>query len=142
MGAEGIGARVRRKEDDRHLRGRGRFVGDIALPGLQEVAFLRSPVAHARLLSVRKPVTGDVVVAGDLMGLRPIVTRSAIPGYKVSAYPAIAGVKVRFVGDIIAAAIAASRAEAEDLCGRIEPDLEELPAIVDVHRGPVGARGR
>ena len=52
---EGIGARVLRKEDDRFLRGGGCYVGDIALPGLREVAFLRSPLAHARIRSIRKP---------------------------------------------------------------------------------------
>ncbi|SPD56690.1 protein of unknown function (plasmid) [Cupriavidus taiwanensis] len=52
---QGVGARVARKEDARHLHGKGRFVADIAMPDLQEVAFLRSPVAHARLLSVTKP---------------------------------------------------------------------------------------
>ena len=47
----GIGARAPRKEDARHLRGRGCFVSDIHMAGLQDVAFLRSPVAHARILS-------------------------------------------------------------------------------------------
>lgn len=135
MGQDGIGARVRRKEDARHLHGRGRFVGDIAMPGMQDVAFLRSPVAHATIRSVAKPDGADVLVAADFAGLQPIITRSAIPGYKVSGYPAVAGRKVRFVGDIIAVAVAPSRAEAEDLCERIVPDLEELPPIVDVYRG-------
>ena len=46
MSTQGIGARVRRKEDARHLHGRGSFVSDMLLPGQSEVAFLRSPVAH------------------------------------------------------------------------------------------------
>jgi carbon-monoxide dehydrogenase large subunit len=135
MTSEGIGARVRRKEDERHLHGRGRFVGDIAMPGLQEVAFLRSPVAHARLRRIVKPAGADVVTAEDCPDLRPIVTRSAIPGYKVSAYPPLARGKVRFVGDILAMAIASSRAQAEDICEEISAELDELPPIVDVHRG-------
>ena len=52
---QGIGASVLRKEDARFLRGIGCYVDDIELPGLQEVAFLRSPLAHARILSIRKP---------------------------------------------------------------------------------------
>ena len=52
----GIGARVLRKEDARHLHGRGRFVGDIVMPDLMEVAFLRSPLAHARIRRDRKSV--------------------------------------------------------------------------------------
>lgn len=135
MASEGIGARVRRKEDERHLHGRGRFVGDIAMPGLQEVAFLRSPVAHARVRGVAKPAQGDVLIAADFAGMLPIVTRSAIPGYKVSDYPCVATDKARFVGDILAVAVARTRAEAEDVCEAVVPDLEELPPIVDVYRG-------
>ncbi len=135
MTAHGIGARVLRKEDERHLRGRGRFVADVAMPGLQEVAFLRSPLAHARIRAVTKPPHGDACVAADFPGLNPIVTRSAIPGYKVSAYPPIADRKVRFVGDIVAVAIARNRAEAEDLSEKIVAEFDELPAITDVHRG-------
>lgn len=135
MGFQGIGARVMRKEDERHLRGRGRFVADIAMPGMKEVAFLRSPLAHARICNIAKPERGEVLVATDFPGLKPIVTRSTIPGYKVSSYPAIAERKVRYVGDIVAVAVARTRAEAEDVCVRIVADFEELPAIVDVHRG-------
>ena len=135
MASEGIGARVRRKEDERHLHGRGRFVSDIAMPGLQEVSFLRSPVAHARIRGIAKPAQGDVLVAADFVGMLPIVTRSAIPGYKVSDYPSVATDKARFVGDILAVAVARTRAEAEDVCETIVPNLEELPPIVDVYRG-------
>ena len=55
MSAQGIGARVARKEDARHLHGRGNFVSDMIMPGQQEVAFLRSPVAHGRVKRVGKP---------------------------------------------------------------------------------------
>ena len=135
MSAEGIGARVRRKDDDRLMRGRGRYVGDVQMPGMQQVAFLRSPVAHARIRTVEKPAGADVLVGGDLAGLLPIVARSSLPGYKVSAYPAIAEHKVRFVGEIVAAAVARTRAEAEDLCELVTADFEELPVVIDVHRG-------
>ena len=52
---QGIGARLLRKEDDRYMRGRGQYVGDIKLPGMLEVAFLRSPLAHARIRGIRIP---------------------------------------------------------------------------------------
>ena len=55
MAAQGVGASVRRKEDDRFLRGKGQFVADIRLAGMLEVAFVRSPVAHARILGDRDP---------------------------------------------------------------------------------------
>ena len=54
-GAQGIGARLLRKEDERYVRGQGQFVGDIDLPRMHDVVFLRSPVAHARIRSIRIP---------------------------------------------------------------------------------------
>lgn len=135
MASEGIGARARRKEDERHLHGCGRFVGDVVMPGLMDLAFLRSPVAHALIRGVTKPDVAEVLVADDFPGLRPIITRSTIPGYKVSAYPPIVPKKVRYVGDIVAVAIAANRAQAEDLVEQTVVDFEELPPITDVHSG-------
>ena len=94
---EGIGARVRRKEDARHLAGRGQFVADLRLPGMQDVAFLRSPHAHAAITGRRKPAGAEAQVffLDDLAGVQPIVTRSSIPGYKLSAWPVLAAEKVR-----------------------------------------------
>src|SRR4051794_32326716 len=51
----GVGARLRRREDDRFLQGRGQYIADIRFAGMREVAFVRSPVAHARLIGVRIP---------------------------------------------------------------------------------------
>ena len=55
MNTFGVGASVLRKEDDRLLRGRGKFVGDIQLTGTRHVAFLRSPAAHGYLHSISIP---------------------------------------------------------------------------------------
>src|SRR3954469_13080662 len=137
MPHEGIGARVRRKEDRRHLLGRGGFVGDVRMPGLQDVAFLRSPVAHARIRDIAKSAgqEGEIFVAGDLTGVNPIVTRSSIPGYKLSAYPPLARDKLRFVGEIVAMATAPTRAAAEDLCEEVIFDFDELPPVVESEAG-------
>jgi len=130
---EGIGARVLRKEDDRFLRGGGCYVGDIALPGLREVAFLRSPLAHARIRSIRKPPGAEAsVFVRDDLDIAPVQAKLALPGFKPSDHPPLAHCKVRFVGEAIAMGIAATRAEAEDLIALVELDLEELPAVVDV----------
>ena len=51
----GVGASVLRKEDDRFLRGRGQYIADMSFPRLREVAFVRSPVAHARLMMPDNP---------------------------------------------------------------------------------------
>lgn len=134
---EGVGARVRRKEDARHLAGRGQFVADIRLPGMQDVAFLRSPHAHARIAARRKPAGAEdrVVFLEDLAGVRPIVTRSSIPGYKLSAWPVLAAEKVRYAGEPVAMCIAPTRAAAEDLAEQVEVEYAPLPAIASSAAG-------
>lgn len=131
---QGVGARVARKEDARHLHGKGRFVADIAMPDLQEVAFLRSPVAHARLLSVIKPqaLAASVIVREDMQGAKDIVADSAFPSYKPSAQPPLASGKVRFVGEPVAMAFAPTRAEAEDIAEQVSLELDELTALTEV----------
>src|SRR5262245_42653507 len=129
---EGIGASVLRKEDDRFLRGGGCYVGDIALPGLREVAFLRSPLAHARIRSIRKPPGAEAsVFVRDDLDIAPVQAKLSLPGFKPSDYPPLAHGKVRFVGEAMAMGVAATRAEAEDLLALVELDLEQLPAVVD-----------
>jgi carbon-monoxide dehydrogenase large subunit len=129
----GIGARLLRKEDARHLRGRGCFVADIPLPGIQEVAFARSPYAHARLLEVVAPRDrpGRVLTARDLPELKPVRSVPNVANFKASGYPPLATDRVRFAGEIVAACIAPTRAEAEDLAQAVELRVEELPAVVD-----------
>ena len=82
--AKGVGASLRRKEDARFLTGRGQFVGDIRRPGMLEVAFVRAPVAHARIRSIRKPDDfGDRVwTMDDLEGVKPIRAISGLEGFK------------------------------------------------------------
>ncbi|MCH8506788.1 MAG: molybdopterin-dependent oxidoreductase, partial [Ectothiorhodospiraceae bacterium] len=125
---------MRRKEDDRYMRGRGEFVGDIRLAGMQEVAFLRSPVAHARLQAIHKPEGGEgsVFIAADLDGVKAIRAVSALPGFKISEQPVLAADKLRIVGELMAACVAPNRAAAEDLADSIEYELEELPAVHDM----------
>jgi aerobic carbon-monoxide dehydrogenase large subunit len=130
---QGIGARLPRKEDSRHLMGRGNFVGDMKLPGLKEVAFLRSPLAHARIRHIRIPeaAAGSVFRAGDLAGVRPMRAVTAIPGFKGSDYPALATGKVRFVGEPIVMCLGPTRVAAEELTQQVKVELEDLPPIVD-----------
>ncbi len=133
---EGIGSPVLRLEDDRYLRGRGRFVADIRLPGMLEVAFVRSPVAHARVRGVTKPEgqVDAVFVAADLAGVQGIRADSGLPGFRRSVQPVLADEKVRHVGEPLAACVAATRAEAEDIAEQVVLDLEELTAVVDMTR--------
>lgn len=138
MAANGIGARLPRKEDARHLKGEGTFVGDIDFPNLLEAAFLRSPLAHAKIAKVTLPIEleGRAFTSAQIAtSTKPIRTPSALPGYKSSDYPLLATKKVRFVGEPIAVCVAQTRAEAEDMCRQIVIEFEELPAIVDAVDG-------
>ena len=132
--SQGVGARLSRKEDDRFLRGRGQYVADIRLAGLKDVAFARSPLAHARIKAIHVPARyRDVVfTAADLAGVKPIRAVSGLPGFKISEQPVLATGKVRHVGELVAVCVAATRAEAEDIAAAVELDLEPLPAVHDM----------
>ena len=131
---QGVGARARRKEDARLLAGQGQFVGDIKLPNMLEVAFVRSPVAHGRLRAVIKPEghEAQVFTMDDLAGVKPIRAVSALAGFKASDQWPLARDKVRQVGETIAMCVAATRAEAEDLAAQVVVEINDLPAVVDM----------
>jgi carbon-monoxide dehydrogenase large subunit len=134
MAEHGIGASVLRKEDDRFLRGRGQYVGDVRMAGTREVAFVRSPVAHARLASIRIPeeFRHCVFTARHLTGVKPIISAPPLKGFKSSVEPVLATDKVRYVGEMIAMCVAATRAGAEDIAGAVTVEFEELPAVTDM----------
>jgi len=134
--SQGVGARVQRKEDARHLHGKGQFVADMQMPELSEVAFLRSPFAHARIVGSSIPDTaagGDRVVLREQMAdALDIVAESLLPSYQSSAQPPLAAGKVRFVGEPVAMAWAPTRAEAEDIAETVGVEFEDLPVYADV----------
>jgi len=137
MSEQGIGASMLRKEDDRLLRGRGQFVADLRLAGMRDVAFVRSPAAHANIRDIVVPSTahGAVFTAKDLVGVKPIRAVSALPGFKISEQPALASGKVRHVGELVAMCVASTRADAEDVAAAVRLDLDELPAVSDMLAG-------
>ena len=119
------------------MRGRGQFVADIRLAGLQDVAFVRSPLAHALIRGIHVPerYRGSVFTAADLAGVNPIRAVSGLPGFKISEQPVLATGKVRQVGELVAMCVAPTRAEAEDIAAAVTLDLEELPAVYDMREG-------
>jgi carbon-monoxide dehydrogenase large subunit len=151
MGAKYFGASVRRKEDPRYLRGEGRFVDDIKLPGMLHAAFVRSPHGHAKVLSVkteaarRLPGVTLVFAFADLeRWMKPLPLFGATPPglaarvdvtMKQVGQLAMARDRVRFVGEIVAMVLAGSRALAEDGCELIEVEYEPLPVVADMIAG-------
>ena len=134
MDALGVGASLPRKEDERHLHGKGRFVGDIFMPNMLEVAFVRSSFAHGVIKSIEIPEAyrDQVFLASDFPNLKPIIAVPKVEGFKYSEHPALATDRVRFAGEPIAIVVARTRAEAEDIADAVYVDIEMLPAVVDV----------
>jgi carbon-monoxide dehydrogenase large subunit len=134
MEGRGVGASVARKEDERFLRGRGQYVGDFRLAGIRDVAFVRSPLAHARIGDIHVPPAHQHVVfsARDLAGVNPIRAATTLRGFKHSSEPILATGKVRYVGEIVAICVGGTRGEAEDIAAQVTVDYDELPAVSDM----------
>ncbi len=147
MSTRTFGEPIRRNEDRRLLTGRALFIDDVELPGMLHAAFLRSQVAHARILKIdvsqalRRPGVVAAYVAGDLGEYWK-------PGPLLVPLPPIAGMvfnqrtqvplardKVRHVGEPLVIVVAESRYIAEDALDDIDIELEQLPAVVDLEQG-------
>jgi carbon-monoxide dehydrogenase large subunit len=129
-----IGASLLRKEDARHLFGRAMFIADVRVPGVQDVAFVRSSSANARVRRVSKPADGAarVFTWADIGPINVLEAGPELSSHRHSPYPPLADGRVRYVGQTIAACVMPTRAQAEDLAETVQIDLEELPAVVDV----------
>jgi len=143
----GIGQPVRRKEDVRLLTGRGTYTDDLSRPGMVHAYVLRSPHAHARILSIdtsmaeEAPGVVEVLTgldaAADGIGLFPVMVD--VPGKggtKLFKTPReiLQTKKVRFVGDPVALVLAETRAAAQDAAELIEVEYELLPSNTDTAR--------
>ena len=130
-----LGNAVLRLEDPTLLTGEGKYVDDLVEQGMLHVAFARSSVAHANLLSVdvseASGMPGVVAVyhaGGEDLGLASLQQFPMMP--ETLNRPIFATGKVRFVGDIVAAVVAESRAQATDAAERIIADYEPLPPVM------------
>ena len=103
-------------------------MGDIKLAGMLDAAFVRSPVAHGRIISIDVPEQfhGAVFTAKDLTGLKTIRANSGLKGFKSSEQPALASNKVRLVGELLSVCVGGSRALAEDVVDEVFANIEEL----------------
>src|SRR5919202_269703 len=133
-----VGQRIRRLEDRRLLRGLGHFVDDVNRVGQLWMRVLRSPHAHARILSVRTdaalalPGVETVLTGEDLAWTRPIPIRT-VSEYDLDDFlqPVLARDRVRYVGEPVAVVLAEDPYLAEDAAELIEVEYEELPVALD-----------
>ena len=150
MSATGIGAAVRRKEDFRFITGKGRYTGDINLPGQAYACFVRSPHAHARIKRIdtgRLVGRTDVTVLtgadlaadriGDLVCGWMIHSKDGSP-MKMAPHPALARDKVNYVGDAVAVVVADSLIAAKDAAEQVHVEYDVLPAVTDPARAQDG----
>jgi aerobic carbon-monoxide dehydrogenase large subunit len=145
MSGTGIGAALRRKEDGRFLTGRGRYTDDINLPNQLYGYVVRSPEAHARIVSIdtseAENAPGVVTVltgaelAEDGVGGLPcgwqIHSKDGSPMHEPPHPPLVAD-RVRHVGDQVAVVIAETRAQAKAAAGLVEVDYDPLPALANL----------
>jgi carbon-monoxide dehydrogenase large subunit len=128
--------RMHRKEDARFIRGRGNYVDDVRLPGMLHGAVLRSPFAHARIVSV------DTRAAEAHPKVKAVITGKTLEGLKLAWMPTLsydtqavlATDKVRFQGQEVAFVVAEDRYAARDALELIDVEYEPLPAVVDARR--------
>lgn len=144
-----MGAHVKRKEDPRLITGKGTYVADLLLPGMQHVAFVRSPYAHARIGAIdtsaaaRRPGVVAVLTGADMVPLYaplPMSTSNESGSdheaeFSGQTHFALSVGRVRYVGEAVAVVIASTAASATDAATEVLVDWEPLPAVV----GPLEA---
>jgi carbon-monoxide dehydrogenase large subunit len=153
MTATGIGAAVRRKEDQRFITGKGNYTDDVSRPGQTYAYFVRSPHAHAKIRSVDKNAAASMpgVVAvltgkdladdkiGNLICGWMIHSKDGSP-MKMAPHPALAADKACYVGDPVAVVIAETLAQARDAAEKVAVDYEVLPAVTDPAQAKTAAQ--
>src|SRR5262252_2236724 len=151
MCATGIGAAVRRKEDQRFVTGKGHYTDDVNRPGQCHAYFLRSPHAHANIKTI------DAKAAAAMPGVLAVLTGAELAADKIgnlicgwmitskdgsqmkmAPHPAIAHGKVNYVGDAVAVVIGETLSQAKDAAEKIKVDYQLLPAVAD----PAKAQGQ
>jgi len=142
MGQFGIGQPIKRFEDQRLLRGEGRFHNDVNLPGQTHAVLVRSTHAHARIRSIDTAAalaspgvvavfTGADLARDNLGTMQMTLKRKRPDGSPMFASPhrGLTADRVRYVGDPVAMVIAETLAQAEDAAERLRIDYEPLPSV-------------
>ncbi len=133
-----VGAKITRREDPRLIRGVARYVDDVEMPQTLHMAVLRSPHAHAKIVSIRagearrQPGVVAVVTGAELVDkIGPVPVDNDNPTLRVPKHPVLAVGRVRYAGEGVAAVVAENRYAAADALDLIEVDYEPLPVVTD-----------
>ncbi|HEX3858774.1 MAG TPA: molybdopterin cofactor-binding domain-containing protein, partial [Pseudolabrys sp.] len=128
-GTKWVGRAIRRLEDPALVTGNGRFTADLS--AAHWVRFVRSPVAAGKIESITPPQGATVITAADLRGVKSITPMLHKFNYRPVGQPILADGVVRFVGEAIAAVVAASEEDAEDIAERIEISITDTKPTID-----------
>ena len=128
-GLKWVGRAIRRLEDPALITGQGRFTADLA--AVHWVRFVRSPVAAGKIVKFAAPKGAMVITAADLKGVKKITPMLHKFNYKPVGQPILADSHVRFVGEPVAAVVAASEEAAEDIADLVELIIDETTPAID-----------
>ena len=138
-GLKWVGRAIRRVEDPALITGQGRFTADLA--AAHWVRFVRSPNAAGKLGKIDAPQGACVITAADLKGVKKIVPMLHKFNYRPVGQPILADGVVRFVGEPIAAVVAASEEEAEDVADLVDVQIDETLPLTDARQAVHGDSG-
>jgi carbon-monoxide dehydrogenase large subunit len=128
-GLKWVGRAIRRLEDPALISGQGRFTAD--LPAAHWVRFVRSPVAAGKIKTVNAPEGATIITAADLNGVKKITPMLHKFNYRPVGQPILADGQVRFVGEPVAAVVAPSASEAEDIADLLDIDIGATTPVID-----------
>jgi carbon-monoxide dehydrogenase large subunit len=128
-GLKWVGRAMRRVEDPALVTGQGRFTAD--LPAAHWVRFVRSPNAAGKITGIGKPAGATVITAADLAAVKKITPMLHKFSYKPVGQSILADGQVRYVGEAIAAVVAPSEEEAEDIADLVEVAIDATAPVID-----------
>jgi aerobic carbon-monoxide dehydrogenase large subunit len=140
-----VGARVKRIEDPKLIRGEGQYVDDLTLSGMLHAAFVRSPHAHARIVRVdlaparALPGVAGAFAAGDLAEIQKPLPALSVGDMLTVAHLPLASGEVHYAGQPVAVVVADDPYAAYDAAARVSVEYAPLPAVVDLDRAAAGA---
>jgi len=140
-----VGARVKRIEDPKLIRGQGQFVDDLVMPGMLHAAFVRSPHAHARIVRIdlaavrALPGVVTALAASDVPELQKLLPVQTVGEMLVAAHQLLAAAEIHYEGQPVAVVAADDPYVARDAAEQVAVEYASLPAVIDLDRAAAGA---